>query len=169
MVMINQVHPIFASFGVAEQFLPEIQQRQRVGALKVSASYAGMKGPVPAGELTFVDNTVDTTTGTIQLKATFANEDNVLWPGQFVTVAMTLRENPRAIVVPSQAVQLGQNGEFIYVVRPDKTVEARPVKTDFVADNETVVADGLKAGEIVVTDGQLRLEPGPTNTPPSAP
>jgi multidrug efflux system membrane fusion protein len=99
------------------------------------------------------------TTGTILLKATFPNEDNVLWPGQFVNVTLTLSELTNAIVVPSQAVQTGQNGDFIYVVKADQTIEMRPVQTGITINNETVVQSGLKVGETVVTDGQLRLAP----------
>jgi multidrug efflux system membrane fusion protein len=106
-----------------------------------------------------VDNSVDETTGTILLKATFPNENNALWPGQFVNVTLTLSELTNAIVVPSQAVQVGQNGQFIYVVQSDQTVEMRPVQTGIAFKNETVVQSGLKAGEMVVTDGQLRLAP----------
>jgi multidrug efflux system membrane fusion protein len=117
----------------------------------------------PQGDLTFIDNSVDETTGTILLKATFPNEDSALWPGQFVQVVLTLSELTNAVVVPSQAVQVGQSGQFIYVVKPDPTntasqiVENRPVKTGIAFGNETVVQSGLNAGETVVTDGQLRL------------
>jgi multidrug efflux system membrane fusion protein len=122
----------------------------------------------PQGELTFIDNAVDTLTGTIQLRATFPNEDNTLWPGQFVQVALTLSDLTNAIVVPSEAVQTGQNGEFVYVVKshqtagdkPDQIAEERPVTIGITYQGETVVQSGLKAGETVVTDGQLRLEPG---------
>ena len=119
-----------------------------------------MDGPAPEGELTFIDNTVDTTTGTIQLRATFPNEDGTLWPGQFVQVVLTLLELTNAIVVPSQAVQTGQNGQFVYVVKPDQSVEERPVTTGITYQGAVVVQQGLKTGETVVTDGQLRLAPG---------
>jgi multidrug efflux system membrane fusion protein len=118
-----------------------------------------MNGEPPQGELTFVDNSVDETTGTILLKATFPNENSALWPGQFVNVTLTLSELTNAIVVPSQAVQTGQNGQFIYVVSANQTVEERPVTIGIVYDGETVVEKGLQAGETVVTDGQLRLAP----------
>jgi multidrug efflux system membrane fusion protein len=125
-----------------------------------------MDGPPPRGELTFVDNAVDATTDMIQLRATFPNERSLLWPGQFVEVELTLSDLTNAIVVPSQAVQTGQNGQFIYVVEADPTnaasqiVEQRPVTTGITYQGETVVQGGLKAGETVVTDGQLRLAPG---------
>jgi multidrug efflux system membrane fusion protein len=128
--------------------------------LKVSAFFENMGGDPPQGELTFVDNAVDMATGTIELKATFPNENNALWPGQFVRVSLKLSELTDAIVVPSQAVQTGQNGLFVYVVKPDQTVEQRPVETSVAFDGKMVVEKGLKAGETVVTDGQLRLAPG---------
>jgi multidrug efflux system membrane fusion protein len=165
LLTINQIHPIYVEFAVPEQFLPEIQKQMREKTLKVSVTYQNMTVPPPQGELTFVDNAVDMTTGTILLKATFPNEDNSLWPGQFVNVTLTLSELTNAVVVPSQAVQVGQNGQFIYVVKPDPTntasqiVENRPVKTGIAFGNEMVVQSGLKAGETVVTDGQLRLAP----------
>ena len=159
MLTINQIHPIYVSFAVPERYLPAIRRELGRKPLKVETSFTGMTGPPARGELTFVDNTVDTTTGTIQLKATFANEDNVLWPGQFVQVVLTLSELSNAIVVPAQAVQTGQNGQYVYVVDKDQTVEERPVTIGVGYNGETVVQSGLKAGEIVVTDGQLRLAP----------
>jgi multidrug efflux system membrane fusion protein len=160
LLTINQIHPIYVVFAVAERYLPEIKKQMNGKALGVTAAYENLDGPLPQGELTFIDNAVDTTTGTILLKATFANEDNALWPGQFVQVALTLSELTDAVVVPSQAVQTGQNGQFIYVVKPDQTVEQRPVKTGITYEGMMVVKTGLQAGETVVTDGQLRLAPG---------
>jgi len=159
LLTINQIHPIYVQFAVPEQFLPEIQNEMRGKTLAVRASFENMNAP-PQGELTFVDNAVDMTTGTILLKATFPNEDNALWPGQFVHIVLTLSELTNAVVVPSQAVQTGQSGQFIYVVKPDQTVEQRPVTIGITFQNETVMQKGLKAGETVVTDGQLRLSPG---------
>jgi membrane fusion protein, multidrug efflux system len=159
LLTINQIHPIYVVFAVPEQFLPEIQKQMREKPLKVSVTYQNMTVPPPQGDLTFVDNSVDETTGTILLKATFPNEDDALWPGQFVEVTLTLSELTNAVVVPSQAVQVGQSGQFIYVVETDQTVENRPVKTGISFGNETVMQSGLKAGETVVTDGQLRLAP----------
>jgi multidrug efflux system membrane fusion protein len=138
----------------------------REKTLKVQATFQNMDA-LPQGELTFIDNAVDMTTGTIQLKATFPNEDNTLWPGQFVQVVLTLSDLTNAIVVPSQAVQTGQNGQFVYVVKaeqtagdkPDQIAEERPVTIGITYQGETVVQNGLKAGETVVTDGQLRLTP----------
>jgi multidrug efflux system membrane fusion protein len=159
LLTINQIHPIYVAFAVPEQYLPEIKREMREKTLKVMATFQNMDAP-PQGELTFIDNAVDMMTGMIQLKATFPNEDSTLWPGQFVQVALTLSELTNAIVVPSQAVQTGQNGDFIYVVKPDQTVEQRPVTIGITSQGGTVVQSGLQAGETVVTDGQLRLTPG---------
>jgi multidrug efflux system membrane fusion protein len=160
LLTINQIHPIYVQFAVPEQYLPEIQKQMRERTLKVSVTFENMTVPPPQGDLTFVDNSVDETTGTILLKATFPNEADALWPGLFVQVTLTLSELTNAVVVPSQAVQVGQNGQFIYVVKADQTVEMRPVKTGIPFDGDTVVESGLSAGETVVTDGQLRLAPG---------
>ncbi len=127
LLTINQIHPIYVQFGVPEQYLPEIRREMRDKTLRAAVTFENMDVPPPQGELTFVDNTVDQNTGMIQLKATFPNEDSALWPGQFVTVALTLSELTNIVVVPSQAVQTGQNGQFIYVVKPNQTVEERPV------------------------------------------
>lgn len=160
LVTVNQIHPIYVQFGVPEQFLPQIRHEMRDKALKVTVAFEGMDGPPPLGELTFIDNTVDQSTGMIQLKATFPNENSMLWPGQFVTVALTLSELTNIVVVPSQAVQTGQNGQFIYVVKPDQTVEERTVTIGITYGGQTVIEKGLQTGEAVVTDGQLRLAPG---------
>jgi multidrug efflux system membrane fusion protein len=159
LLTINQIHPIYVQFAVPEQFLPEIQKQMRGRTLKASVTFENMTVPPPQGNLTFVDDAVDQTTGTILLKATFPNEDDALWPGQFVQVTLTLSELTNAVIVPSQAVQVGQNGQFIYVVKADQTVENRPVKIGIPFGNQMVVQSGLKAGETVVTDGQLRLAP----------
>lgn len=160
LLQINQVRPIFVSFAVPEQFLPEIKRRMRSGPLQAQVSYASLDGASPSGNVSFIDNSVDLTTGTVQLKATFDNADNALWPGQFVQVAMTLFERANAVVVPTPAIQPGQNGDFVFVVKADQTVEARPVVVGVARDGETVVESGVKPGETVVTDGQLRLVPG---------
>jgi len=160
LLTITQIRPIYAVFAVPEQYLPEIQKQMRERTLKVSVIFENMTVPPPQGDLTFVDNSVDETTGTILLKATFPNNDNALWPGQFVQVELTLSELTNVVVVPSQAVQNGQNGQFIYVVKPDQTVEERPMKIGINFNGETVVEKGLQADETVVTDGQLRLAPG---------
>lgn len=163
LLTINQIHPIYVEFAVPEQYLPEIRKEMREHPLKVSVTYQNMNVPPPQGDLTFVNNTVDEATGTIDLKATFPNENNALWPGQFVNVTLTLSDLTNAIVVPSQAVQTGQNGEYLYVVQSnqtDQTVEERPIGIGITYQSETVVQSGLTAGETVVTDGQSRLVPG---------
>lgn len=160
LLSINQVQPIYVAFSVPEQFLPIIRRRMSETNLTVEVTFANQTGAPPRGELTFVDNAVNPTTGMIQLKATFPNADNSLWPGQFVHAALTLSQRPRSVLVPSEAIQSGQNGEFVFVVKSDQTVEVRRVKPGMVAGGETVVEDGVKAGETVVVDGQLRLVPG---------
>ena len=160
MVVINQVRPIYVTFSVPESYLPEIKQYQARGALRVEATPPNdTRGP-QAGVLTFLDNQVDATTGTIKLKATFQNPQKRLWPGQFVNVVLNLAVQSQAVVVPSQAVQTGQKGQYLYVVKPDRTVEYRVVSVGNTVAGETVIAKGVQAGETVVTDGQLRLEPG---------
>jgi membrane fusion protein, multidrug efflux system len=162
LLTINQIHPIYVEFAVPEQYLPEIKKQMIAKTLKVSVTFENMTVPPPQGDLTFVDNSVDETTGTILLKATFPNEDAALWPGQFVQVRLTLSELTNVVVVPSQAVQTGQNGQFIYVVKSDSTnhlVEERVVQSGITFKNETVIQSGLEVGETVVTDGQLRLAP----------
>jgi multidrug efflux system membrane fusion protein len=160
LLSINQIHPIYVAFAVAERFLPEIRKQMQSHTLKALASYDNLDGPPPEGELSFVDNSVDASTGTIQLRATFPNTDGRLWPGQFVAIALQLDVLTNAIVVPSQAIQTGQDGQYVFVVKNDNSVEMRTVKTSITSESETVVTSGLKAGEIVVTDGQLRLTPG---------
>jgi len=160
LLTINQIHPIYAAFAVPERYLPEIQKQMRDRTLTVTASFENLVGEPPVGELTFVDNSVDEATGTILLKATFPNTDEKLWPGQFVTVSIQLDELTNAVVVPSQAVQVGQNSQFIYVVKADHTVEQRSVQPGLTYHDETVITSGVRPGETVVTDGQLRLAPG---------
>ena len=160
LVVINQVRPISVAFAVPEQDLPRIRTHLAAGDLTVEAVVPRQEAPPARGRLTFVDNTVDQTTGTIQLKATFPNADNALWPGQFVNVVLTLATEPRALVVPSQAVQTGQDGQYVFVVKADRTVEPRAVSVRASLDGEVVVLKGLAANETVVTDGQLRLSPG---------
>jgi multidrug efflux system membrane fusion protein len=159
MVTINQVTPIYVTFSVPQQFLPQIKECSARGKLKVEALIPHQEDPA-RGTLSFIDNSVDLTTGTIKLKGTFQNADRRLWPGQFVNVALTLTEQPNAIVVPAQAVQTGQDGQYVFVVKADNTVESRPVTVARSTDNQTVIEKGLRAGDRVVTDGQLRLVSG---------
>ena len=158
LVVIAQVRPIYVSFSVPEQHLDAITRYRAAGTLRAEARVPERPQPV-VGELTFINNTVDATTGTIQLKATFANADGALWPGQFVHAVLTLANQP-AVLVPSQAVQPGQQGTFVFVVQPDLRVEARPVRVGRRLERESVIEEGLTPGERVVTDGQLRLVPG---------
>jgi multidrug efflux system membrane fusion protein len=145
---------------VPERELPEIRRRQNAGSLVVEAEEPASGRSLGRGALTFVDNTVDRATGTITLKATFANVDRVLWPGEFVNAVLTLATDQGAIVAPVGAVQNGQEGTYAFVVKADKTVESRPVKVARAVAGGVVIASGLAAGETVVTDGQLRLVPG---------
>jgi multidrug efflux system membrane fusion protein len=160
MVVINQITPIYADFSVPEQFLPEIKKHMTEGKLGVKAIIPNDGGPPEQGVLTFVNNTVDSSTGTILLKGTFPNSGRRLWPGQFVNVALTLSARPNAILVPSRAIQTGQEGQFVFVVKADRTVESRPVVVGTALEADTVIEKGLQVGETVVTDGQLRLVPG---------
>lgn len=160
MVVINQILPIYVSFSIPERYLPEIKKYKLLGRAKVAAALSKVDGHPAEGLLTFIDNAVDRTTGTIRLKATFANKEKQLWPGQYVNVVMTLAAQPNAIVVPSKAVQTGQSGQYVFVVKSDLTVEYRAIVVSRTLDDETVIEKGLNAGEKVVTDGQLRLIPG---------
>lgn len=160
MVVINQVQPIYVSFTVPEQHLGEIKKYMSSGRLNVALVIGKDENYQESGVVTFVDNAVDAATGTIQLKATFANRQRLLWPGQFVTVTITLTSKPNAMVVPSQAIQTGQEGPYVFVIKADLTVETRPVVAGITLDGETVVEKGLQPGEKVVTDGQLRLVSG---------
>ena len=160
LVTINQVQPIYVTFAVPEAQLPAIKRYMAERKLAVRAGPQDSPEDEETGTLTFIDNAVDMTTGTIKLKGTFPNSDRKLWPGQFVRVTLRLTIQPNAIVVPNQAVQTGQNGSFVYVVKPDRTVEMRPVTTGARVDQDMVVDEGLQLGETVVTEGQLRLAPG---------
>ena len=159
-VVINQVNPIYVTFALPEQNLPEIKKHMIAGVLKTEAVIPGDEKTPEQGILTFVDNAVDTATGTIKLKGIFENHERRLWPGQFVDVILTLTTRPNAVLVPSQAIQTGQEGPYVFVVKPDLTVESRPVAVDRSLDGLTVVAKGLQPGETVVTTGQLRLVAG---------
>ena len=160
LVSINQISPIYVAFSVPEQNLAEIKKYMAGGPLKVEAYLSNDTSGTEQGVLTFIDNTVDKITGTILLKATFANKGKWLWPGQFVNVVLTLTTQPDAIIIPSQAVQTGQEGQYVFVVKPDLTVELRPVVVNRTLNNESIIEKGLKDGEKVVTDGQLQLVPG---------
>lgn len=159
LIVINQITPIYVDFSVPEQYLSVIKKYMASGRLSVQAVPYGDTAP-ENGYLTFVDNSVDNTTGTIKLKGTFPNPDHRLWPGQFSTVTLRLAEEENAITVPTQAVQTGQDGQFVYVVSSDNRAESRPVKVARTIGGDAVVSQGITPGETVVTDGQLRLLPG---------
>jgi len=162
LVVINQITPIYVTFSVPEQYLGEIKKYMSAGKVKVEAIVPNNEVSPYQGSISFVDNAVDTATGTIKLKGTFANKERQLWPGQFVNVVLMLTTEPNMIVVPSQAIQTGQEGQYVFVVKPDLTVESRPVVPGRTTNGETVIQKGLNADEKVVTDGQLRLYPGAT-------
>jgi membrane fusion protein, multidrug efflux system len=160
LVIINQVAPINVSFGIPEAQLPNFKRYMAQQSLDVEASAPNDTGPPSSGRIAFVDNAVDPTTGTIRIKGAFPNVDRRLWPGQFVNVVVTLTTDQKAIVVPTVAVQEGQQGSFVFVVKSDQTVDLRPVTIARTSGTEAIVKDGLKAGETVITDGQLRLVAG---------
>jgi len=159
-VTINQLTPAAVAFSVPEAVLPQIRAAQAAKALKVSVHSRTTGVDLTNGQLDFIDNTVDATTGTILLKAVFPNDDHVLWPGQFLDVATDVGTDVGAIVVPAVAVQTAQTGSQIYVVKSDRTVELRPVEVLRTDGDRMLIARGVAAGETVVTDGQLRLVPG---------
>jgi len=160
LLVIHQVEPIDVSFTLPERDLPRLRQALAAGTLPVQAFPEAVESAAATGRLTFIDNAVDTATGTIRLKATFANNGRTLWPGQYVTVFITLAVVENATVVPSAAIQTGQQGTFVFVVKEDASAELRPVETGLTEGDVTVVAKGLQPGETVVIDGQMRLTHG---------
>jgi membrane fusion protein, multidrug efflux system len=160
LVVINQVSPLYVSFGVPEAQLSELKRYMSHGSLGVQAAPPNDQGAPSTGRITFIDNTVDPTTGTIKVKGTFPNADHRLWPGQFVNVTVRLTMEADATVVPAAAVQTGQQGSYVFVVKNDKTVDMRTVQVERVANSEAVIRDGVTPGETIVTDGQLLLVPG---------
>lgn len=158
-VTINQIEPTYVTFTIPEQFLSEVKRYMATRKLGVAAMIPN--DPTPAtGTLTFIDNAVDKQTGTIKLKGTFANGDRRLWPGQFTNVTLTLAVERSAITVPNQAVQTGQQGQFVFVIKDDNTAEVRPVTVTRTIGNQSVIGSGIRPGDKVVTDGQLRLVAG---------
>jgi membrane fusion protein, multidrug efflux system len=158
LVQLNQITPIYVTFSIPEDQLSEVRHYS-VAQLNVLACPKGQSSNPSDGRLTFIDNGVDTQTGTIKLKATFANKDRRLWPGEFVDVALNLSTRKNAILVPTKAIQTGQQGEYVYVVNPQNIAESRVLKTVGTYQNYTVVGKGLNAGEQVVVNGQLRVAP----------
>lgn len=159
-VTVNQLTPIYVTFSLPEKRLAEIKRAMAAGQLKIEAVIPGEPGATEAGTISFLDNAVNPATGTIKLKGVFANKSRKLWPGQFTDVLITLSSRQNAVVVPTTAIQTGQQGEFVFVVQADNKVEMRPVTSTAAAGEESVIDKGLAAGETVVIDGQLRLTPG---------
>jgi multidrug efflux system membrane fusion protein len=159
-VVIKRLSPIPVDFLVPQEYLPEITKRLAARPLRVEATVPNSSGPPEVGKLVFVDNAVDTTTGTIRLRALFENSSNALWPGLYVNTVMTLSEESNATVIPSQAITAGQQGSSVYVVQADGTVAPRAVVSSRSVGGQAVIDKGLKPGETVVTDGQVRLVPG---------
>lgn len=155
-VTIEQVRPVYASFAIPERHLSLLRERGKEPPVRVRPS----GGPEVTGTVDFIDNAVDTATGTILLKARIPNEDEALWPGQIVDVSVALAERAKAIVVPTSAVSQGQQGDYLFVVKADGTAELRTVTVDQILEDEAVIGRGVAAGETVVTEGQLKLVPG---------
>jgi len=173
LVNINQLQPIYISFGAPEQYLDEIRAQSKQHPIAVTAEIS--PGQTATGALSFIDNSVDNTTGTIRLKAVFPNADRALWPGEFVNVVITLRTLHNVTVIPSEAIQSGPNGQFVFVLKADQTVDMRIVKLGEQVGNQLVINQGVTPGETVITDGQMRLVPGarvrivpPVSGPPNA-
>ncbi len=160
LVVINQVAPVNVTFGIPEANLSAFKRYLAAHSLRVEATPPNDTDPASLGEIAFIDNAVDPTTGTIKIKGTFTNTERRLWPGQFVNVVVTLATDPSAIVVPTVAVQASDEGQYVFVVKPDQTVDVRTITIARTNGAETLVKDGLKAGESVVTDGQVRLVKG---------
>ena len=158
LVQLNQVTPIYATFSIPENQLDAVR-KFAAGNLKVLAFPKGQNTNPAEGKLTFIDNGVDMQTGTVKLKATFANKDRRLWPGQYVDVVLNLSTRKQAVLVPTKAIQTGQQGQYVYVVTPQSTAESRNVETSGTYQNSTIIAGGVSAGEKVVVDGQLRVAP----------
>jgi multidrug efflux system membrane fusion protein len=157
---VNQIMPIYVGFSLPQSELPALREAMTKATVEVSVRPQGDDGAPIKGAVEFFDNTVDVPSGTIMVRAKFTNEDQRLWPGQFVNVSMTTRIDPNAIIVPPAAVQVGQDGNYVFVVKPDNTAENRPVTVSRTVDGRSVIAKGLAAGERVVIDGQMRLTTG---------
>jgi multidrug efflux system membrane fusion protein len=160
MVVINQINPIYVNFTVPQSFLPEVKKNMTKGKLQVMATVPDDAGPPEQGVLVFVDNTIEASTGTIRLRAAFGNSRDRLWPGLFVNTVLRLSEQSNTTVVPDSAITTGPDGQLVYVVKPDHTVEGCRVVTNCSIAGAAVIDQGLQAGETVVIDGQLRLVPG---------
>ena len=160
MVVVNQLEPIFVQFTIPEKDLARVMAAQKKKSVPVTANIADQGLSVTDGALTFIDNTVDLSSGVIQMKAQFPNTTGQLWPGEFVRVILKLGEEPNAIVVPNAAVVEGQKGKYVFVVKDDMTVEARDVTEERVVGDLAIISKGVANDETVVTDGQINLAPG---------
>jgi multidrug efflux system membrane fusion protein len=160
LLVINQINPISVTFSVPEQHLSDLKRHMAANKLRVDATFQSDEGRPEQGMLAFVDNAVDRSTGTIKLKAEFANRDRRLWPGQFVNVALTLETQGDAVVIPSEAIQVGPEGQQVFVVKEDKRVEMRSVTVGRTQDGEAIISKGLSVGEMIVREGQFLLGPG---------
>ena len=159
-VTINRITPVYVSFAVPESMLPQFKKFMAAGTIRVEAKAPNDTGAPSVGKIDFIDIAVDATSGTIKVKGTFPNTDRHLTPGQFVNVNVTLTTDANATVIPTTAVQAGQQGNYVYVIKADKTVEMRPVTIARTHGDESIIGSGIKAGETIVVDGQLRLVPG---------
>lgn len=162
LITINRLQPIYVTFAIPEDRLAEVRQQMAAGhklMVRASPDKDGDTG-WETGELTFIDNSVDPSTGAIKLKATFQNSGHTLWPGKFVRVSLRLGMLQNAILAPTQAVQTGQDGDYVFVVKPDMTVESRPIVSGIRIESEQVIEKGLKPGDVVVTEGHVRLVSG---------
>jgi len=169
LLVINRITPVFVSFNVPEQYLQAVRRNAASRRLPVRVSSHNDPALTSAGDLTLIDNTVDNQTGSVHLKGTFANANRLLWPGQFVDVVLTLESIQNATVIPAEAVQAGQQGQLVYVVKPDRSVEPRVVSVGRTMDKLVIIQQGIKPGDTVVTDGQMLLFPGAHITTVSAP
>jgi multidrug efflux system membrane fusion protein len=159
-VTVNQVSPIYATFSIPEKLLARVKRAMTGNELRIEALIPNEPGNTEAGTVSFLDSSVNAATGTIKLKGVFANRSRRLWPGQFTDVLMTLGLHRNAVLVPTNAIQTGQQGQFVYVVKPDRTAEMRPVTLAEADGADTMIEKGLAPGETIVVDGQLRLSPG---------
>jgi membrane fusion protein, multidrug efflux system len=160
LVTVTQLKPIFVSFTLPQEVLDEIRQNQRMAPLVVDALGSDDKSVLASGTLTLIDNQVDVATGTIRLKATFANANERLWPGEFVTARVTLSVRTNVVTVPAQTVMRGENGTYVYVIKPDDTVTRRDVKVGMTQDDVAIIESGLRADDHLVVEGQYRLSEG---------
>jgi multidrug efflux system membrane fusion protein len=160
LVVVNQLSPINVTFAIPEAQLAPLKRYMQRGGVAIDVAPPSDPAARSTGRVTFIDNAVDPTTGTIKVKGSFTNSNHVLWPGQFVNVVLTLSEDRNAIVAPTAAVQTGQDGPYVFVVKTDQSAELRPVHVGRMVGDETIVTDGLQPDEVVVTDGHLRLTPG---------